>query len=133
MWPTFFIRVSPASRNAKPACMNMTRTAARTTQIVLEAMRSSSLDTDLHLLQPQTGGVGHDVLDGRAPHETVAGLVPAACRVRDRGLDGPGDFVPNEEGQDGLRQEPRLEHAAAVLVRDAALPAVPDRLDDGDA
>ena len=41
MWPTFFIRVSPASRNAKPACMKMTRIAARMTQIVLAAIVSS--------------------------------------------------------------------------------------------
>ena len=41
MCPTFFIRVSPASRNAKPACMNITRTAAMTTQIVLAAIASS--------------------------------------------------------------------------------------------
>src|SRR5438132_1601683 len=34
MWPAFFIRVSPASRKAKPACMNMTSTAVTTTQIV---------------------------------------------------------------------------------------------------
>src|SRR2546425_6383642 len=32
-----------------------------------------------------------------------------------------------------LRQEPRLEHAAAVFVRDAALAPVSDRLDDRDA
>jgi hypothetical protein len=37
MWPTFFIRVRPASRNAKPACMNITSTPAMTTQIVLAA------------------------------------------------------------------------------------------------
>ena len=41
MWPTFFIRVRPASRNAKPACMKMTSIAARTTQIVLAAIVSS--------------------------------------------------------------------------------------------
>ena len=37
MWPTFFIRVRPASRNAKPACMKITSTAVMTTQIVLAA------------------------------------------------------------------------------------------------
>src|SRR5207249_1304479 len=35
--------------------------------------------------------------------------------------------------QERLRQEPRLEDAPAVLVRDPALAAVPDRLDDGHA
>ena len=52
MWPTFFIRVSPASRKAKPACMNSTRIAARTTQIVLAAKASSLVaHTRLHLLE----------------------------------------------------------------------------------
>ncbi len=41
MWPAFFIRVSPASRKAKPACMNMTRIAATITQTVLVAIASS--------------------------------------------------------------------------------------------
>ena len=46
MWPAFFIRVRPASRNAKPACMNMTSTAVMTTQIVLAAIsRSEFLGT----------------------------------------------------------------------------------------
>ncbi len=40
MCAAFFIRVSPASRKAKPACMNMTRTAATTTQMVLAAISS---------------------------------------------------------------------------------------------
>src|SRR3954467_13822395 len=33
--PAFFWRENPISRNAKPACMNMTSTAATTTHIVL--------------------------------------------------------------------------------------------------
>ena len=41
MWPAFFIRVRPASRKAKPACMNITSTAVMTTQIVLAAMSRS--------------------------------------------------------------------------------------------
>src|SRR5438445_10007660 len=45
MWPAFFIRVSPASRKAKPACMNMTRTAVMTTQMVLAAISRSCLVT----------------------------------------------------------------------------------------
>src|SRR5439155_18080007 len=43
MWAAFFIRVSPASRKAKPACMNMTSTAATTTQTVLTAITSSDV------------------------------------------------------------------------------------------
>src|SRR5262245_59597854 len=133
MWPTFFMRVRPASRKAKPACMNMTRTATMTTQIVLAAMVSSLLDTCLHLLQLQARPVVDDVVDRLLPDEPVAGLVAAARRVGHGRLDCICELVADEEGQDGLRQEPRLEHTTAVLVCDAALPAVADRLDDGHA
>ena len=40
MCAAFFIRVNPASRKAKPACMNITSTAATTTQIVFVATSS---------------------------------------------------------------------------------------------
>jgi hypothetical protein len=40
MCAAFFIRVNPASRKAKPACMNITSTAATTTQIVFVAISS---------------------------------------------------------------------------------------------
>src|SRR3954452_24125133 len=64
MWPAFFIRVSPASRKAKPACMNITRTAVMTTQIVDAAMsRSWFLGIDSDLLQASPGPVVHDVPD----------------------------------------------------------------------
>src|SRR3954454_3936671 len=131
MWPTFFIRVRPASRNAKPACMNMTSTAAITTQTVLTAIPRSWLDTCLDLLELLARPVVDDVRHRRLPHEAVARLVPAPRRVGDRRLHRVRDLVPDEEGQDGLGQEPRLEHPPAVLVRDPALPAVTDRLDDG--
>ena len=39
----FFILVMPASRNAKPACMNITSTAATTTQMVFPAITRSAL------------------------------------------------------------------------------------------
>src|SRR2546423_11684282 len=134
MCPAFFIRVSPASRNAKPACMNITSTAVTTTQIVLAAIRRSwFLGTDLDLLKPQPGAVVRHVRDRRRPDEPVARLVPAAGRVRDRIDDRIDDLVGDDERQKRLRQEARLEHAPPVLVRNAALPSVPDRLDDGDA
>src|SRR4051812_6174479 len=134
MWPAFFIRVSPASRNAKPACMNITSTAQITTQTVLAAISSSLLlAIELHLLEPSARSVVGDVLDGRRPHEPVAGLVAAPCGVDDR-LDRSLDLVVvDDEDQERLRQEPRLEDAAAVLVGDAALAPVPDRLDHGHA
>src|SRR3954447_9555548 len=100
MWPTFFIRVRPASRNAKPACMNMTSTAAMTTQIVLAAIVSSLLDTCLHLLELHPGPVVHDVQNGLLPDEPVARLVAAAGRVRDRVLHRIREVVADEEGQD---------------------------------
>src|SRR5207245_1169560 len=43
------------------------------------------------------------------------------------------DRVLDDEGEERLRQEARLERAAAVLVGDTALEPVPDRLDDRDA
>jgi hypothetical protein len=43
MCAAFFMRVRPASRKAKPACMNITRIAAMTTQIVFAAMSRSLL------------------------------------------------------------------------------------------
>src|SRR5439155_3398273 len=133
MWPAFFIRVRPASRNANPACMNMTSTAVMTTQIVLAATRRSLLDTRLHLLEPASRAVVHHVVDSTAPHDPVTGFVSAPRRVGDHRSDVVGDLVLDEEDQERLRQEARLEHATAVLVRDAALAAVPDRLDHGHA
>src|SRR3954452_15250032 len=131
MWPAFFIRVSPASRNAKPACMNITRTAVRTTQIVLAAIsRSWFLGIDLDLPEPAARAVVGDAVDGARPDEPVARLVAAPRRVGDRGGDGVGELVLDDERQQRLGQEARFEDAAAVLVRDAALPAVADRLDD---
>src|SRR6476661_10341694 len=88
MCPAFFIRVRPASRNANPACMNMTRTAVTTTQIVLAAMRRSwFLGIDLGLLQAQCRAVVRDVADGRRPDDPVARVVAALGCVGDRGHD----------------------------------------------
>src|ERR671932_607402 len=117
MCPAFFIRVSPASRNAKPACMNITRTAATTTQIVLAAIRRSwFLGTDLHLLDAPAGAVVRDAVDRRRPDEAVAGLVAAARRVGDRLDDLVRARVGDDEGEERLREEARLEDAAAILV-----------------
>src|SRR5712691_3203626 len=113
--------------------MNMTSTAVMTTQIVDAAIsRSWFLGTDLHLLQLATRPVMDDVRDLRRPHEAVTRLVTGACGVDDRLDDLLRELVLDDEDQQRLRQEPRLEHPPAVLVRDAALPAVADRLDDRD-
>src|SRR5579859_4002532 len=133
IWPAFFIRVSPASRNAKPACMNMTSTAVTTTQMVDAAIsRSWFLGIDLRLLQGLARSVMRDVADGARPDDPVARLVAAACRVGNRVHHRVGDRVVNDEREHRLRQEARLEDPAAVLVGDAALAPMADRLDDRD-
>src|SRR6185295_4239777 len=99
MWPTFFIRVRPASRNAKPACMKITSTAVTTTQIVLAAYISSLLviarsfrrsghrpvlrwvplrtrSYELDLLEWETGAVVGDAGNERRPADAVAVGVP---------------------------------------------------------
>src|SRR2546430_7325372 len=106
MWPAFPMRVSPASRNAKPACMNMTSTAATTTQMVDIPTRRSCFD--IEFLQWCAGAVVHDVVDGRDPAETVARFVTAACRVDDRSDHVVDDLVGDDEDEHCLRQEPRL-------------------------
>src|SRR5256885_4968963 len=119
MWPAFFIRVNPASRKAKPACMNITRTAVTTTQIVLAAIsRSWFLGTDLHLPDAPAGPVVRDVLDPGRPHEAVARLVAAAGGVHDRVDDRVREAVLDDERQHRLGEEARLEDSPAVLVRD---------------
>src|SRR4051794_33764664 len=131
MWPAFFMRVRPASRKAKPACMNMTSTAVMTTQIVDAAIsRSWFLGTDPHLPQPHPGPVVRDVADGGRPDEAVARLVARARRVDDRRDHLLRPVVVDDERQVRLGQEPRLEDAAPVLVRDPALAPVTDRLHD---
>src|SRR3954452_15545480 len=131
MWPAFFMRVSPASRNAKPACMNMTSTAVMKTQIVDAAMsRSWFLGTDPHLPEQQPRAVVRHVLDRSRPDEAVARFVAGARRVDDRRDHLLRAVVVDDERQQRLRQEPRLEHGAPVLVGDAASPPVTDRFDD---
>src|SRR5438477_3309223 len=129
MWPAFFIRVSPASRKAKPACMNITRTAVMTTQIVDAAIRRSCLDTRLHLLEARSCSVVLDVGHRAGPAEAVARLVAGVRCVDDRADHVGDDVIGDDEDELCFRQEARLEDAAAVLVRDAALAPVTDRLD----
>ena len=67
----------------------------------------------------------------RGPDEAVARGVAASGRVGDRLDHGLRSRVLDDEDEERLREEARLEDPAAVLVRDAPLPAVPDRLEDG--
>src|SRR3954471_13110916 len=105
MCPAFFMRVSPASRNAKPACMNITSTAATTTQMVDIPTRRSCFD--IEFLQWRAGAVADRGVDGRHPAEPVAGLVAALRGVDDRRDDVVGDRVADDEHEQRLRQEPR--------------------------
>ena len=137
MWPTFFIRVRPASRNAKPACMNITSTAATTTQIVLAAIEIRARCCCDHPTSTSSSALPVRLcvtfVDRRRPDDPVARLVAAARRVGDRGDDRVGLSSSTTKIEQRLRQEARLEDAPAVLVRDAALAAVADRLDHGHA
>src|SRR5512133_2284408 len=162
MCAAFFIRVRPASRKAKPACMNITRIAATTTQMVLAAISSCELvmpkspherridrsfqmdarakparpeigiasDASCRTLQRQAGAVMGHVPDWCRPDETVAVVVAAARGVGHRGGNGSSQLVGDYERKQCLRQEARLEHAAAVFVCDPTFAAVPDRFDD---
>src|SRR6476469_4422663 len=100
MCPAFFIRVSPASRNAKPACMNITSTAVMTTQIVEAAINKSEfLGTSPDLLELAPGSMVNDIRDLRRPDQAVTGLVAAACGVDD-GVDHElGQAVLDDEDQ----------------------------------
>src|SRR5258708_35032765 len=132
MCPALSIRVRPASRNAKPACMNITSTAVMTTQIVDIPTSRSCFDIEfLHCcwFNCGAGAVVHDVLDGCRPDEAVARLVAALRCVDDRGDDAVHDRVGDDEDEQRFRQEPRLENAPAVLVRNAPLATVTDCLD----
>src|SRR6266516_1892864 len=129
MWPAFFIRVSPASRKAKPACMNITRTAVTTTQIVDAAMSRSCLDTCLHLLEACSCAVVPDVRDRAGPAEAVARLVAAVSGVHHRPDHVADEVIGDDEDELRLREEARFEDPSPILVRDAALAPVTDRLD----
>src|SRR5207302_295572 len=98
MWPAFFMRVRPASRNAKPACMNMTSTAVMTTQMVDAAIsRSWFLTIDGDLLQARSCAVVGDVRDRAGPDEPVARFVAAARGVGDRRDDVVDDRIADDE------------------------------------
>src|SRR3954454_2669166 len=61
--PAFLAREKPISRNAKPACMNITSTAATTTHIVF------TLDT----VSPSDGPSAANAAPGRARRASKAG------------------------------------------------------------
>src|SRR5436853_486147 len=122
MWAAFFIRVRPASRKANPACMNITSTAATTTQIVFAAIsRSLFLSTELHLLlvEPDTGPAVRDVADRRRPHEAVPGLPAAAVALRDPVTppdDAEAAALVQRERRAVLGKDRRLDRPDAGLL-----------------
>src|SRR5690348_8873329 len=118
MWPAFFIRVRPASRKAKPACMNITRIAVTTTPIADAAISRPALALELRFLPASGGAVKRDAPHRRYPTEAVARLVPGAGRGGDRLDDLVDELVGDEEDEECLREEAPLEHAAPVFVRD---------------
>src|SRR3954470_19956357 len=127
MCAAFFMRVRPASRNANPACMNITSTAVTTTQIVLAAIsRSWFLGTEVHLLEPSGRPRVGDVLDRCRPDDPVAGFAAAPGGVRNRRGDRLRLRLVRDKDEQCFREKPGLEHAPAVLVRDPALAAVAD-------
>src|ERR1700712_5767965 len=99
----------------------------------MSAASTRPLDIRLYLLQARAPSVVHEVRDGARPAEAVAGFVAAVRSVDDRSDHVADDRVRDDEEELRLGQEPRLEDAAAGFVRDAALSAVADRLDDRDA
>ncbi len=69
---------------------------------------------------------------GAHPADPVTGDVPAPRRVNDCVQHRIRLCVIHDEHEQRLRQEARLEDAAAIFVRDATLPSVSNRFDDRD-
>ena len=123
MCPAFFIRVRPAS-----TCMNMTSTAA-TEQTQDREMRRSALFTGappplgsrLSCCAPRSRA-GRSRRDRRRRFSLPSAALTIASTKT----------VLDDEDEERLAgEEARLEDPAAVLVRDAPLAAVADRLEDG--
>ena len=90
-----------------------------------------ALHLELHPLQARTCSVVHHGLERGGPDETVARRVSAPGGVGDRLDHCVRATVLDDEDEERLGEEARLEDPAAVLVRDAPLAAVADRLEDG--
>ena len=78
--PAFFIREKPTSRNRKPTCMNMTSTAATTTQVVsIAGMASLRVGSMTHMVE-------NGALIRHAPgvQDSAAGVVQSGWRTATR-------------------------------------------------
>ena len=132
MWPAFFIRVRPASTKAKPACMNMTSIAATTTQTVFTAIRRSALfiwSSTPSRLAPVL--LCATVSSGEVQTRPSPAGFPLRAASAIASTTASAATVLDDEDEERLGEEARLEDPAAVLVRDAPLAAVADRLEDG--
>src|SRR5437763_1281674 len=97
MWAAFFILVSPASRNAKPACMNMTSTAATRSRMTTAStlITSSPALPCNRLLQGSCDGLAaplqeHGVPPDAVPlRDSVARPDDAEAAARVQGETGP--------------------------------------------
>ena len=124
MWPTFFIRVRPASRNAKPACMNITRIGREDDPDRADVAMASSLGR--HATSTSSSFAPGAVVDVTS-RPGVVQTIPSPDSWPVRAASTIASTTPSasssvdDEDQQRLRQEARLEDAAAVLVRDAAL------------
>ena len=107
--------------------------AATTTQTVSQRSAGRLSSSRLHLLQARTRSVVRDVLDGRGPDEAVPSGITASGCVGDRLDHRLRSRVLDDEDEQRLREEARLEDPAAVLVGDAPLPAVTYRLENSGA
>src|SRR5215204_2934390 len=121
MWPAFFIRVSPASRNAKPACMNITRIAATTTQTVLVTISVSLLTADLPTPNASTAQCRRP--SGQSPHGRLK-MTSQATSSNLHLLELHAGPVVGD-----VRDGRRPHDPVAGLV--AAASRVDDRVDDG--
>src|SRR5438093_350625 len=141
MWPTFFIRVSPASRNAKPACMNITSTAAKTTHTVDAAIVNSLV---VMRLRPPPGACPSDLLalrkEGARGGSTGSPMAPS-LHEHDVAPGAVEPAQPLAQPHDAEAAAPVQLDARGVLGEDAGLQrpdaaqlaALDERLEQGSA
>src|SRR5919201_397125 len=109
--PTFFWREKPISKNANPACMNITRIAATTTQIVSVARLLAAMLwwrlVSLSVTEPSTAG-------------SMPALVLSGSRLFDQQMApvrGPALRHTYREADGHARHWPPVQNLAHALVR----------------
>ena len=99
------------------------------TQMVLAAMSRSSCHENSTSSRRRPVRLCVTLPTGVVQTSPSPDSLPLTAAADNRCDDGVRLVVVDDEDEQRLRQEARLEHAAAVLVRDAALAPVADRLD----